>query len=250
MRFAVFSDIHGNRSALEAVLNTLDRSGVKDIVNLGDSLSGPFDPAGTADLLLEREVPSVRGNHDRMLLVDKEELGLWEQWTAPHLKAEHWDWLQSLPETIARGEILFTHAAPGNDSENWLDHRGADHRVVARERAGAETRAEGTQARLVLTGHTHTPRMVRLSGNRQVVNPGSVGCPAYLDTRTEPPVIHETGAADARYAIVEQRDEDFEVALCSVPYDPREMQGLARSKGAESWATAIETGWFTPAERL
>ena len=247
MRFAVVSDIHGNRTALEAVLAAIERLGVDDVVNLGDSLSGPFDPAGTADLLIDRKIPSIRGNHDRMLLDDPSAHGLWEQWTAPRLEPKHFEWLRSLPETISSDDVLFTHAAPGDDAENWLEHRSSNHRLMARERAGVELRAKGLGARLTLTGHTHTPRMVRLSEGRQVVNPGAVGCPAYLDTRSDPPVIHETGAQDARYAIVERRDGDFDVALCTTPYDPREMQALALEKGAESWAEAIETGWFTPA---
>ena len=48
MRFAVISDIHGNLAALDATLAAIDRAGITQIANLGDSLSGPLDPAGTA----------------------------------------------------------------------------------------------------------------------------------------------------------------------------------------------------------
>ena len=96
----------------------------------------------------------------------------------------------------------------------------------------------------MLCGHTHTPRVVRLSDGTMIVNPGSVGCPAYLDTRTEPHFIHQTGAPDARYAIVEKRDGYWTADLIAVPYDPGPMVVLARAKGAESWARAISTGWF------
>ena len=50
----VIADIHGNRWALEAVLQDIDRRGIQQIVNLGDHLTGPLDPAGTADLLIAR----------------------------------------------------------------------------------------------------------------------------------------------------------------------------------------------------
>ena len=49
---AVIADIHGNRWALEAVLQDIERRGIQQIVNLGDNLTGPLDPAGTADLLI------------------------------------------------------------------------------------------------------------------------------------------------------------------------------------------------------
>ncbi|MEO1238873.1 MAG: metallophosphoesterase family protein [Pseudomonadota bacterium] len=246
MQFAVISDIHGNTAALVAVLAALDRAGVSDIINLGDSLSGPFDPAGTADLLIDRNIPSIRGNHDRMLLDPADQLGLWEQWSVPDLTPMHFDWLKSLPETMRRGDLLAIHASPGNDEENWLDHRGKDMRIASRDRAGIEARAGDIDAALVLAGHTHTPRMVRLPGGPVIVNPGAVGCPGYLDDRSDPPFIHETGAPDARYAVIDMDEGRIDVALCSTPYDPTAMAALARAKGADTWAQAIETGWFTP----
>jgi hypothetical protein len=44
---AVLADIHGNRWALEAVLADIRGRGIRAMVNLGDSLYGPLDPAGT-----------------------------------------------------------------------------------------------------------------------------------------------------------------------------------------------------------
>jgi predicted phosphodiesterase len=65
---AVLADIHGNRWALDAVLADIDRRGIQDIYDLGDSLQGPLDPAGTADILIRRGIPSICGNCDRELL--------------------------------------------------------------------------------------------------------------------------------------------------------------------------------------
>jgi hypothetical protein len=45
-RFAVLSDIHGNLSALEAVLADIASRSVSQIVNLGDHLQGPLHPVG------------------------------------------------------------------------------------------------------------------------------------------------------------------------------------------------------------
>ena len=77
-----------------------------------------------------------------------------------------------------------------------------------------------------------------------MVNPGSVGDPAYKDTRTEPPFIHQTGSPDARYAVVKQLDADWTVTHISVPYDAEPMAKMAEKKGAESWARAVREGWF------
>ena len=245
MQLAVISDIHGNVSALEAVLSDIKRRDINRIVNLGDSLSGPFDAASTADLLLKLDLPTVRGNHDRML-IDRppEAMGLWEKWILDELTERHLDWVRSLPEIVQLDELFLCHATPNSDDVNWLDHRGPDNRLIERDLAEIEKWANDLNSQVILCGHTHTPRVVRLPDRRMIVNPGSVGCPAYLDTRSDPPFVHQTGSPDARYAILELREDDWNVLMVSVPYDPSRMASMARERGADSWARAVETGWF------
>ncbi len=86
MRIAILADIHGNSAALDAVLADIDRKGIIHILNLGDCLSGPLDPAGTADRLIARPFPTIAGNHDRWL-IDRPaaDQPLWEQWSLPLL---------------------------------------------------------------------------------------------------------------------------------------------------------------------
>jgi hypothetical protein len=114
-----------------------------------------------------------------------------------------------------------------------------------RERTLAEVteRAGDHPHRLILSGHTHMPRMVRLPDGRCLVNPGPVGVPAYADPRPPVPTAAMTGAPDARYAICERVDGDWRIALATVPYDPTEMIARARTNGAEDWASALATGW-------
>ena len=245
MQLAVISDIHGNSDALDAVLTDIRRRGVETIFNLGDSFSGPLDAAGTAERLAALNLPTVRGNHDR-LLVDQpvEDMGAWEQWTIGDLSGATLDWIRSLPLTLTIGDVFLCHATPQRDDENWLNRRGADHRISARDLTAIEPHAAGLSASMILCGHTHTPRSVRLPDGRRIVNAGSVGCPAYRDTRMEPNFIHQEGGPDARYAIVERVDDDWIVDLISVPYDASRMIEHARARGAETWAQALETGWF------
>lgn len=61
MKFAAIADIHGNYAALEAVLADIAALGIGEVVNLGDHLSGPLEPQRTADLLIARGFPSIRG---------------------------------------------------------------------------------------------------------------------------------------------------------------------------------------------
>lgn len=245
MRLAAISDIHGNSAALAAVLDDIAQRDVDQVVNLGDCFSGPLDARGAAGILAKHDFPTVCGNHDRLLFDrPKSEMGPWEAWVIDDLPKATLDWCRALPLTLDLGDILLCHATPARDDENWLDRRGKNDRVIARDREAVEERAAGVTHAMTLCGHTHTPRSVRLPDGRRIVNTGSVGCPAYLDTRMTPNFVHQTGAPDARYAIVEQRGADWSVLHISVPYDAREMARLARDKGAENWALALETGWF------
>ena len=245
MRLAVLSDIHGNSAALRAVLADIERRNVDLTVNLGDCFSGPLDAGGTADLLRRLDLPTVSGNHDR-LLVDrpKDEMGNWEAWAIDDLDRATLDWVASLPMTLSLGDVFLCHATPTRDDENWLDHRGPDQRLIARDLDAVLPHAKGIDANLILCGHTHTPRSLRLPDGRRIVNPGSVGCPGYHDQRTEPSFIHQTGSADARYAVVDSSSGEWVVDLISVPYDATEMMALAEKNSAPHWITVLKQGWF------
>jgi diadenosine tetraphosphatase ApaH/serine/threonine PP2A family protein phosphatase len=105
-----------------------------------------------------------------------------------------------------------------------------------------EPEAEGIDAQVILCGHTHIPRVVRLRDGRLVVNPGSVGLPGY-DGRTPVPHVVEVGTPHACYAILEWAGEDWLVTMRHVPYDNVPIAELARSRGMRSWADAIASGW-------
>lgn len=245
MRLAAISDIHGNSAALDAVLEDIGTEAVDQIVNLGDCFSGPLDASGTAERLAAVDLVTVRGNHDR-LLVDqpKSEMGLWEAWIIDELPETTLEWCRGLPLTYQQDGVFLCHATPGADDENWLDYRGPGARLIARDLSEVEKRAGDVDADVMLCGHTHMPRSVRLPDGRRIVNVGSVGCPAYLDTRMQPNFIQQTGAPDARYAILTKRQDDWIVNLRSVPYDTRDMIRIAEEKDAPNWARALDTAWF------
>lgn len=86
---------------------------------------------------------------------------------------------------------------------------------------------------------------VRLQNGAWVINPGSVGCPAYDDDH---PVCHrvEAGHPGASYAIIDRSNDQIDVTHRVVTYDPTRMAALARSHGREGWAQAVTTGWYAP----
>jgi diadenosine tetraphosphatase ApaH/serine/threonine PP2A family protein phosphatase len=96
---------------------------------------------------------------------------------------------------------------------------------------------------LILCGHTHIARAVRLGDGRLVVNPGSVGGPGFSYNVPFPHVI-EAGTPAARYAILELISGSWSVTFRHVPYDHDAMAALARRNGDSEFASALATGWI------
>jgi len=254
MKLAVLSDIHGNLLALQAVLADIARQQVDQTVNLGDLLSGPLQPAETADLLMVHGFSTIRGNHERQLLALHDgpahalDAASSDGHAALRLRPAHWKWLRGLPATLAlNGDVRLCHGTPSSDLQYWLETvvpgfgqdgspgvRAATPAEVA-ERLGPATHP------VVLCGHSHVPRLVQ-SGAVLVVNPGSIGLPAYDDAHPHPHVI-ENGAPHARYAVLEKTAHGWQVDLRAVPYDHLAQAAVAARHGREDWAHALATGF-------
>lgn len=245
MRIALISDIHGNLAALEAVVADARRRGVDEFVNLGDSLSGPLLPLETAQFLMAEGWLSLAGNHERQLLTLRpEHRGASDAYAYSQLDTAEFAWLGSLqPVMRFSSEIFLCHGTPRSDVEYFLESveergvRAATAQEI-QDRLGAE------QAQVVACGHTHIPRTVRTQNAQLIVNPGSVGLPAYDDIHPVPHVV-ETGSPDARYAIIEKRHAQWVVSLLSVPYDHQSMANLAARNGRPDWQAALLTGYLT-----
>lgn len=244
MRFAAIADVHGNHLALEAVLADIRAQAITDIVNLGDMASGPLDARRTLDRLMSIDAVHVLGNHDRWL-IDRpfEKMGAWERPAYPQLEAAHFDWLRTVPPTrVFRDRVFLCHATPTDDNVYWLEAVTPEGAVTMAPLAAIEKEAEGISQPLILCGHTHVARAVRLRDGRLVVNPGSVGGPGFS---YHVPFQHriEAGTPDARYAILELTSAGWSVTFRHVPYDHEAMAALAQRNGDVEFALALSTGW-------
>jgi len=249
MRIAVVTDIHGNLAALQAVVQDIQRRGVDQVINLGDSVSGPLRPLQTAHFLMASGWLHLAGNHERQVLTQGP-----AQWSAAdahahaELGAAELAWMATLQPNLAwQDDIHLCHASPRSDLEYLLEtvEPGGVRLASAHE---LQTRLAGVSAALVLCGHSHHPRIVRSAAGQLVVNPGSVGLQAYDDAHPHWHVI-ENGAPDARYAIVEQQQGVWQAQLLAVPYDHESMARLADQRGQPDWAHALRTGWMPQPSR-
>jgi putative phosphoesterase len=241
MKIAALSDIHGNLAALEAVLEDIYKRGADLIVNLGDIVSGPLQCAQTADRLMPLGFPTISGNHERQLLTfEFDRMRVSDQYASSVLRPEHRAWIAALPETLRVDDVLMVHGSPRGDLECFLQtvtENGMRRASVAE----VEERAGSTDAALILCGHTHVQGALRLSGERLVVNPGSVGLQAFEDDYPSCYTV-EAGSPHARYAMLESQKGRWSTHLLTVGYDWESAAVLAEARGRNDWGRALRTG--------
>jgi diadenosine tetraphosphatase ApaH/serine/threonine PP2A family protein phosphatase len=181
----------------------------------------------------------VSGNEDRVLL-EQEPKSKTAGFTQAQLGAHHLAWLASLPRTMAFGTALLCHGTPTDDT-TYLPSRVRRGALSVRRGEEIDALLGRVEQRLVFCGHDHTPRVVR-RGVRLIVNPGSVGCPAYADDVPEEHVV-ENGSPDTRFAMVwPGADAATSVELIAVPYDAEAAAADALANGFHDWACWIATG--------
>jgi predicted phosphodiesterase len=244
LRLAIVSDIHGNLPALRAVLAHLERSGGADhVLNLGDILSGPLWPRETADFLMAQGWPTIAGNHERQLLACAHTHGgASDQFAYEQTTPEQRAWLAALPQQLKpHPAVRMVHGSPRSDCEYWLETVVPGQCARAASEIEVAERAGSVSERVVLCGHTHMPRSAMLASGALVVNPGSVGLPAYDDDDGGYHVI-ETGSPHARYATVDVDAHGINVSLHAVAYDWAASSARAEQNGAKDWARWLASG--------
>ena len=194
-RIALISDVHGNLTALDAVLSDIDAARVDERYCLGDLIGYGPDPVGVIDRIRGLGIPTIPGNYDEGVAQRRGECGCHyasEQarldgsasyaFTEPLVDDERAAWLMSLPKEIrfayAGHRVLIVHGSPRKINEYLLPDRSAPQLVRLAEAAGAD---------VVCVGHVHLPylrRLVTAAGAEILyISAGSVGKPKDGDPR-------------------------------------------------------------------
>ncbi|MED0936159.1 metallophosphoesterase family protein [Bacillus mobilis] len=239
-KIAIISDVHGNSHALKAVLKDIARRNVEMIINLGDSVYGPLDPLETIEILMNNEMIHIKGNCDRMLWEPIQEQSATLTFVQNQLTESHIDWLKQHPSQCIVDDILFCHGTPTSDEVYLLEEMDENGAVLKSEKNILD-QLQNIEQKIIVCGHTHIPRVVYLANGKIVINPGSVGLPAYKD---ELPVIHkmESGTPHAKYVVIEEVFGEWIIEKISVPYNWEEAAGLAVQQERHDWAQALKTG--------
>lgn len=227
-RVGAFSDIHGNLQALQKVLDCIAEKGVDLTVCCGDVVGYGANPNECIQLLRDKQIPTIAGNHDHAALslidvtyfndVAKRAIA----WTREQLTPENEQFLRDLPMTISVADMLFVHSSP-QSPETWPY-------IITMGDARQSFMHFGQ--RVCFIGHSHTPFIVencegklacpavpaiRLKeGCRYLVNVGSAGQP-----RDHNP--------DACFAIYDR--ETLQVEIHRVEYDLAKAQDEIMAQG-------------------
>lgn len=230
MRIAILADVHGNLLALEAVLANLQRRGGADhVVDLGDCASEPVWPRETMERLSGLGAMTVGGNHDRQVAtLHPSEMNASDRFAFDQLTPDQRERLGPLPAalTVVPGVMAF-HASPRCDDAS-LAEEVQDGRLVRGAMQGIADRLGPVgSARVVLCVHSHRPELL--------LNPGSVGCPAY-DDPSAPAHVSEAGSPHARYALLEfphgeGRGDDAEMTFVALSYAHEQAACRAEANG-------------------
>ncbi len=244
MKIAVLSDIHSNVFALEAVLEDASLRGVEQILNLGDIFYGPIAPKATYDLLRKYDFVTILGNQDRQIYeASKEDVDAnpTMRFVRDSLGDEPVTWMKSLPfDTQFNDDIYMCHGTPTSDLIYLLEDINTGSPCLRPENEIVEL-LDGQSSNVVVCGHTHIPRTVKIGSGQVIVNPGSVGLPAYTDNE---PVLHsmENYCPHASYAILEKTTEGWTIQQLKVSYPYLQAVRKAQEQQREDWAHFLSSG--------
>lgn len=236
-RIALISDVHGNLSALEAVLTDIAHRGITRIFNLGD-VAGK-GPRGEAAVLRCREVCelTVRGNWDDFLPVLPDDAPPEMLWWRDELSPESRAWLKALPLShdfeLSGRRIRLFHASAESPYVRVHFHHTPEQ--FAAMFTNTEMTGDGPVPDVVGYGDVHDA-FIESDDGRTLFNVGSVGNP--LDLPTPSYVILEGGSAAT---------DPFGIQFVRVGYDVEAeiaVADAARMPSRDVWAVELRTAVF------
>jgi len=196
MLYGVFSDVHSNLPALEAVLQSMASRGVQRRVCLGDLVGYGADADACVQKVKENADVCIIGNHDSVAL-RREASSSFNvyarqaiEWTQGHLSDGSVEYMKKLPYVVEEDRFTFVHASPMSPAD-WHYVTNLDDALEAFDFFSTD---------FCLIGHTHNPIMVVMrgkeipriiegpayrpaEGERILINVGSVGQPRDRDPR-------------------------------------------------------------------
>lgn len=236
MNIALFSDMHGNCVALDAVLAELEHRSVDQMVCLGDTVQGGSQPRETIDRLRNLGCPVILGNSDYFVLTGEPGEGAAEPVSDAHLAVRDWTVEQLGDDGLAFIRAMSpTYEIALEDGSALLCFHGSPrsfNEVLLPESTDEELDAAftGTTAGFLAGGHTHL-QWLRTVGPRMFAGVGSAGLAYNRHADPATFAFHPF----AQYAVVHSTPTQTYVEFCQVPFDVGALADAARKSGRPYW---------------
>lgn len=250
-KIALIADVHGNYTALKAVLADAKQREVDDYLVLGDIVNRGPAPEKCLHALQEKHpLAWVIGNHEQVyqsLLQQK-----FQDYTANekailaivtsgydrcYLKHHEFNWLANLPlcqeVTIEKLKLRIFHATPTSCRGHLT--------VPTADQANFDELLANSNAQIAVYGHTHQTLLRQTSDGRLIINPGSIG----LAVSGQAKLV----AGQAKYAILTVSEQKLlDLQFLSIAYDVNSEIELAEKRKLpfeRLYAFLLQTGVFT-----
>lgn len=225
MKIGILADIHANLRALKAILNIFYSYKVEKIFCLGDMIGYYHNSLEVLELLKEKNIQCILGNHEAYLLgylkcsPEKWQICFLDQ-VKKKISPDYLDWLYKLPETLEitlnDQKIAFFHGSPWDHFEEYF-YPDSDN----------FNKFVNLPFDYILLGHTHYPMFKKIS-NINVINPGSCGQPRDRNLKAKAAILN---LKDREISFIEEpydiRTTVKEAQLAGVPFESiRVLKGI------------------------
>ncbi|KGX84177.1 metallophosphoesterase family protein [Pontibacillus marinus] len=218
MKYALLADIHGNKHALQAVLEDLQYQKIDKIMCLGDLIAiGPHSNEVLHTIMNMPNISIITGNHDEAVLSlyfnepypdSHKHAKPHHEWVAQQLSDDQAQYLKKSPRQITEDindiRLLCTHYAYKQGMESSPIEKDPYKRIMEPTSQNMATLFSQNDQDIIAFGHHHPKHDFHIKG-QHYINPGSLGC-------NDKPL--------ARYAILSiSKEGKYSIAHKEVPYN-------------------------------
>jgi predicted phosphodiesterase len=219
MKIAILSDIHGNMEAFQNVLKDIERAQISQILCLGDCIGYGPEPHKVLNLISDRNISTVLGNHE-LAILNPDYISWFNpivqaslKKTREMLNSSALDQISRFPLFIIQHGCRLVHGFPPDLPKMYL-FQASYEKLIRTFKTLSEP--------ICFLGHTHKLELIEYTGKtiirktlkketvylnenyRYIINIGSVGQPRDSDN-------------NAKYVIWDETEKSIEI--CYVPYD-------------------------------
>ena len=229
MVYGIISDIHGNLEALNVALRELE-SRTDKIIHLGDIIGYGPDPNECCETLKKKNIPSVAGNHEKVVL-EELDVNIFNPaakaailWTKGILNKENLAYLKGLPLHLDFPEFEVVHGSLIDPAEEYIQSL-----------TSALPTFEKMEKDLLFVGHTHIPlclfKQAKHFDGFKIVGKRLIDLKPYLKTIINPGAVGQPRDGDNHLSCALYDPVKKEVQIIRLEYNIRAVQDKMKKVG-------------------